>query len=155
MSRDFRPPVFFSWFEPLWASDKQAKVFLSSVLITPRYSNLLISSAVGIPPQSQNRNLWESLVAFKGTIKRIPFRGKLSCKKRVEESFVELLRLKFWFRGVMHTAESNFSIFKAATYCPKNLILRPKSWACYGFSRYVRTTVYSMLMFVPDILYSG
>ena len=27
--------------------------------------------------QSQNRNLWESLVAFKETIKRIPFRGKL------------------------------------------------------------------------------
>ena len=28
-------------------------------------------------PQSQNQNLWESLVAFKVTIKRIPFRGKL------------------------------------------------------------------------------
>ena len=28
-------------------------------------------------PRSQNRNLWESLVAFKGTIRRIYFRGKL------------------------------------------------------------------------------
>ena len=28
-------------------------------------------------PRSQKRNLWESLVAFKGTIGRIPFRGKL------------------------------------------------------------------------------
>ena len=26
-------------------------------------------------PRSQNRNVWESLVAFKGTIRRIPFRG--------------------------------------------------------------------------------
>ena len=28
-------------------------------------------------PRSQNRNLWESLVAFKGTIRKNPFRGKL------------------------------------------------------------------------------
>ena len=38
MSRDFRPPVFFLWFEHIWASDKQAKVFSKSVLILLRYS---------------------------------------------------------------------------------------------------------------------
>ena len=29
---------FFSCFEPIWAPDKQAKVFLNSVLISPRYT---------------------------------------------------------------------------------------------------------------------
>ena len=35
MSQDFWP--FFPWFKPIWAPDKQAKVFLNSVLILPRY----------------------------------------------------------------------------------------------------------------------
>ena len=30
---------FFSWFKPIWAPDKQAKVFSNSVSISPRYSN--------------------------------------------------------------------------------------------------------------------
>ena len=46
--------------------------------------------------QSQNQNLWESLVAFKGTIRRIPFWGKLFCKKRFEETIFELPRLKIF-----------------------------------------------------------
>ena len=60
---------------------------------------------------------WKSLVAYKGTIGRIPFRGKLflvfilSCKKRFEEKMFELLRLKFWLCGVMHIPELNFSNF--------------------------------------------
>ena len=29
---------FFSWFEPIWAPDKQAEVFSNSVSISPRYS---------------------------------------------------------------------------------------------------------------------
>ena len=37
VSRDFRP-LFCSWFEPIWAHDKQSKVFLNSVSISPRYS---------------------------------------------------------------------------------------------------------------------
>ena len=66
-----------------------------------------------ITPRSQNRNLRESLVAFKGTVRRIPFRGKLflSCKKRFEENFFELLRLKVLLRSVMHTVVSNFLNF--------------------------------------------
>ena len=32
-------------------------------------------------------------------------------KKRFEEFIFDLLRLKFWLRGVMHTLESNFSMF--------------------------------------------
>ena len=134
VSRYFRPP-FFSWFKPIKAPDKQAKVFLNSVLIMPRYSNFeksqqcesypkvelrgvhgvhhttessnknfSKSSAVCITPRSyapwcashhgvklhgvhhtaesnctpgsQNRNLRESLVAFKGTIRKNPFRGE-------------------------------------------------------------------------------
>ena len=35
VSQDFWP--FFPWFKPIWAPDKQAKVFLNSVLILPRY----------------------------------------------------------------------------------------------------------------------
>ena len=30
-------PQFFSWFERIWAPDKQAKVFFTSVSISPRY----------------------------------------------------------------------------------------------------------------------
>ena len=38
VSWDFQPP-FFSWFEPIWAPDKQAKVsFSNPVLILLRYS---------------------------------------------------------------------------------------------------------------------
>ena len=37
VSRDLRPP-FFSWFDPIWAPDKQAKVFSNSLSISPRYS---------------------------------------------------------------------------------------------------------------------
>ena len=29
---------FFSWFQPIWAPDKQAEVFSNSVSISPRYS---------------------------------------------------------------------------------------------------------------------
>ena len=36
VSWDFKPPIF-SWFEPIWVSDKQAKVFLNLVSILPRY----------------------------------------------------------------------------------------------------------------------
>ena len=37
VSRDFRP-LFFSWFKPIWAPDKQPKVFSESVSISPRNS---------------------------------------------------------------------------------------------------------------------
>ena len=140
MSQDFRPPVFFSWFEPIWASDKQAKVFLSSVLITPRYSNFLKSSAVGIPPRSQNRNLWESLVAFKGTIKRIPCRGKLFYHVRKELKKVLLNCLDLNFDSVVWcTLRSRiFRSLKQPHTVPKIWFSAQKSWACYGFSRYVQ-----------------
>ena len=64
-------------------------------------------------PQSQNRNLCFSLVAFKGTIRRNPFRGEhiqycKSWKKRIEEFFKNLVSLKFWLYRVIHTTESNF-----------------------------------------------
>ena len=54
VSRDFRPPVFL-WFEPIWAPDKQAKVFSNS--ISPRYSITKFEkfdSAVCSTPRSQN-----------------------------------------------------------------------------------------------------
>ena len=65
-------------------------------------------------PQSQNRNLCFSLVAFKGTIRRNPFRGEhiqycKSWKKRIEEFFKNLVSLKFWLHRVIHTTELNFS----------------------------------------------
>ena len=56
VSRDFRPQ-FFSWFEPIWTPDKQAKVFSNSVLILPRYSITKFEkfdSAVCMTPWSQN-----------------------------------------------------------------------------------------------------
>ena len=31
-------PCFFSWLKPIWAPDKQPKVFLNSVSISPRYA---------------------------------------------------------------------------------------------------------------------
>ena len=62
-------------------------------------------------PRIQNRNLCESLVAFKGTIRRNPVRGHLSWKKKFEEKNFDLLSLKFWLSGVMHTAGSNFLNF--------------------------------------------
>ena len=37
VSQDIWPP-FFPWFKPIWAPDKQAKVFLNSVAILLRYS---------------------------------------------------------------------------------------------------------------------
>ena len=94
--------------------------------ITPRSQALRWASYLGVKlcsvhptaesnctPQSQNPNLWESLVVFKGTSRRSPFRGEhiYHEKKRFEEKKFDLLSLKFWIRGVMHTAESNFSNF--------------------------------------------
>ena len=38
VSRDFRPQ-FFSWIEPIWAPDKQAKMVLLKNLFSRRYSN--------------------------------------------------------------------------------------------------------------------
>ena len=32
-------------------------------------------------------------------------------KEKIWRNFFDLLRLKFWLRGVLHTVESNFSIF--------------------------------------------
>ena len=64
-------------------------------------------------PQSQNRNLYESLGAFKGTIRRNPFRGEqfYHVRKDLKKTNFYLLRLKFWLLGVKHTAESNSSNF--------------------------------------------
>ena len=50
-------------------------------------------------PRIQNWNLCESLVAFKGTIRRNPVRGHLSWKKTFEEKIFDLLSLKFWLSG--------------------------------------------------------
>ena len=54
---------FFSWFEPIWAPDKQAKVFSNSVSISPRYLITKfekIDSAVCSTPRSQNFSLSNS-----------------------------------------------------------------------------------------------
>ena len=51
VSWDFLSP-FFSWFEQIWAPDKQGKVFCNLVSIS------------FCTPWSQNHNLWESLDAF-------------------------------------------------------------------------------------------
>ena len=62
VSRDFRPP-FLSWFEPIWAPDKQANVFSNSVSILLRYSITKFEkfdSGVCITPQSQNLSLSNS-----------------------------------------------------------------------------------------------
>ena len=37
VSRDFQP-LFFPWFEPIWAPDKQGKLFSNSASISQRYS---------------------------------------------------------------------------------------------------------------------
>ena len=53
----------FSWFEPIWAPDQQAKVFMNSVLISPRYSITKFEkfdSVVCMLPQSQNFRLSKS-----------------------------------------------------------------------------------------------
>ena len=58
---------------------------------------------------SQNQNLWKSMVAFKGTIRRNLFRGEHIYHERQD------LKTVFWFliwlRSVMHTVESNFVNF--------------------------------------------
>ena len=61
----------------------------NSVVCTPRSQDPGYASYLGVKlcgahhteessciPLSQNRNLWESLVAFKGTVRRNPFRGE-------------------------------------------------------------------------------
>ena len=60
--------------------------------------------------QSQNRNLWESLVAFKGTTRRNPFRGENIYHERRDlgKKIFDLLSLRFGLRVsctpcVMHT----------------------------------------------------
>ena len=115
---------------------KQGKVFLNTVSISPRYSNfkklwgvhhpMESDSAVCIIPQSQalpcashrgvnrtlrseNLNLWESLHAFKGTIRRNPIRGELFYHERKDlKKKFDLLNLKFWLCGVMHTPGVEF-----------------------------------------------
>ena len=82
-------------------------------------------------PRIQNRNLCESLVAFKGTIRRNPVRGHLSWKKTFEEKFFDLLSLKFWLSGVMHTAESNFLNF-VIEYLGKMGIELENTSACWS-----------------------
>ena len=76
------------------------------------------SSAVCIPLQSQTAHrrvrieIFESLWLFlKGQAGEVLLGVNTSImkKKRFEEKKFDLLSLKFWLRGVMHTAESNFS----------------------------------------------
>ena len=50
-------------------------------------------------PQSQNWNLCDSLVTFKGTIRRNRFRGEHIYHERKELNFFFLLSLQFWIRG--------------------------------------------------------
>ena len=42
-------PLFLPWFIPIWAPDKQAKVFSNSVLILPRYS-IFVKTLSGVNP---------------------------------------------------------------------------------------------------------
>ena len=104
LSGDFRP-LFFSWFETIWAPDKQPKVFLnfvsispiSAVCITPlrwslytpqrwsqRYATqrrddlrgVQQTAEINCTPRKQNRILHLSRAAFKETIRRNPFQGE-------------------------------------------------------------------------------
>ena len=96
------------------------KVKLCSVLSTAESS-----SVVCIAPQSQALwcashrgvkieifvSLWLLLKGQSGEILLGVNTSTVSWKKRFEENFFDLLSLKFWLWGVMHTAESKFSNF--------------------------------------------
>ena len=43
---------FFSWFEPIWAPDKQAKVFSNGVLISPRIQ--IFKKLCGVHPSAES-----------------------------------------------------------------------------------------------------
>ena len=67
---------------------------------------------------SQNQNLCEFLVAFKGTIKRNSFRVNTSVmKEKICRIVFDLPSLKFLTRCVMHTPESNVSNFVIEYLC--------------------------------------
>ena len=49
-------PLFLPWFIPIWAPDKQAKVFSNSVLILPRYS-IFLKTLSGVNPTAKSISL--------------------------------------------------------------------------------------------------
>ena len=93
---------FFSWFEPIWAPDKQPKVYFR---IRFRFRRDIRSqsdlcgvqhiaemySAVWIPPRTQNQILDLSVVDFKETIRRNPFRGEHICHERKDLKYKILI----------------------------------------------------------------
>ena len=46
-------PYFFSWFEPIWATDKQPKVFSNSVSISEIFNHNVISAVCRTPLRSK------------------------------------------------------------------------------------------------------
>ena len=69
VSRDFRPS-FFSWYEPFWATDKQAKIFSNLVSISPKNSNIwalkvVLSPRCAAAPQRQNNKQLSDQISWR------------------------------------------------------------------------------------------
>ena len=113
---------FFSWFKPIWAPDKQAKVFSNSVSILPRYSITKFEkfdSAVCMTPGVKivglaNPKKFLKIFSFMinvFTSKRIspycPFKSNYSTDSQ---------RFQFWLHSVQ---------FESVVWCtPQSLTLR-------------------------------
>ena len=86
---------FFSWLEPIWAPDKEAKVFLNSVSISPRYSitNCFL----------QIFSFMIDVFSPKRIFPDCPFKSNQGLTK------ISILTswCAVWLRGVMHTMELN------------------------------------------------
>ena len=65
VSRDFQPP-FFPCFEPIWAADKQAKVFSNYFFDFAEIFEFLGNSEVCFPPRSQTTAKSNSKYFFAG-----------------------------------------------------------------------------------------
>ena len=108
---------FFSLFEPIWAPDKQAKIFLNWVSISRRYSNFLkalqCASHRGVRLRGVHHSA-ESDSAVCITLRSQAPRCASHCRVKL--------------RGVHHTAESSDEEFsKSSAVC---IILRSQAPRC-------------------------
>ena len=109
MSWDYRPQ-FFSWFKPIWAPDKQARVFSKSVSISPRYSITKLS-----PRVQHTAEIVSACAAHRGDCLRAgmhttPFFQNLKPLSWLQIYIAEIVRsvlhtMEDWLSGGMHTAE--------------------------------------------------
>ena len=98
-----------------------------------------------IPPSQNQKKFRWSLVAFKGTIRKNPFRGEHYHEKEIWS--IKSTKI-FWLCGVMHTADSRSRIFRtlcsniSAKSKPNSQILYP---VYHGFESLKKIEVENLL----------